>query len=589
MNMIKKNTSKLKSNKSKSKIVKRPLSYIDKKVKSSKNKNIFDLSLKLSGIKTPFFQRINMNQNNNEISKDQLTERKLNNNLQNLSFKQFKKDNISTPGQKYFKKIETPKKLVCNKIQEKINNDINDIGLSELIVINNQSIPQKKEINLKKLLKDNSTKSICSPRLYNKKNLLHKSFYNRKYNSFNNQVKEKNKKIYNNFVDSKKDLIRKRIINSANRNYNYNIDNVSIDTIKTNSITYKTLLYNSERNKNIIDNKINQLNLNNNDNTDEEIKLNINNEEADSLKIKNKYMIKFGEMVEIYKKLILNADCVRIDFRNTFSNIMTNVYKSFEEYNKIILFKYESGIAFSVDIWSNSLRAFYNFCDEMLKWQKMMIDEIRFIKRENIRLNKRKFFIENELNIKDKEIKDINNNIIKYDLNKVKNGKIECKKIDKIKNDYVNHESNYVLTIYQLENELKQLSELLNQNKIEKKIFDELTLKLNTIRKEYDRNQADYKEYEFQSNHQIILLTQYNNELNQKINKYDKDMKEFKERELGYMENIVILKSKIEYLNNIVNEKDTYIGKLKIEINKLTDIRNAQMLGPVKTVFVPGK
>ena len=66
---------------------------------------------------------------------------------------------------------------------------------------------------------------------------------------------------------------------------------------------------------------------------------------------------------------------------------------------------------------------------------------MRSIRHQNLELNKTKSIIEKELNLKDKEIKDI----IKYDLNK---GKYDYKKFE------INTESNYVLTIYQLEKEL---------------------------------------------------------------------------------------------------------------------------------------
>ena len=147
-----------------------------------------------------------------------------------------------------------------------------------------------------------------------------------------------------------------------------------------------------------------------------------------------------------------------------------------------------------------------------------MIEEIRFVKRENMILNKRLFQIENDLKIKDKEIKDINTNIVKYDLNNVNIGKSSAGKLEKIKNNYVKKESKYILTIYQLEKELKQISEALNKNKIDRKSFEELKVKYNFLKTELNKDKADFKEYEFQNDKKVLLLTQYNSELSQKIN-----------------------------------------------------------------------
>ena len=352
----------------------------------------------------------------------------------------------------------------------------------------------------------------------------------------------------------------------------------------------KTLLYNSSKNKNSLEiNFQENIDKNESDKINENIDIDINNIETDYIKIKNKFLIKFSKIVEIYKKYSSNLDWIRVDYRNTFINIVSNVFKSLEEYNKIILYEYKINNILSIDIWSKSIKRFYDFCDEMLKWQKMMIEEIRFVKKENIMLNKRLFHTENDLNIKDKEIKEINKNILKYDLNKVKNGKIALEKVEKIKNKYNNHESNYILAIYQLENELNQLSEVLSKNKVDKKKMEELQNKFNIIKNEYDKNKADYKEYQFQSEKQIILLTQYNRDLNKKINNFETEMKSLKEKENEYMEQIIVLKSKMEYSNKILNQKDITINQLESEIKKLTDMKMARMLGPANTIFVPCK
>ena len=159
--------------------------------------------------------------------------------------------------------------------------------------------------------------------------------------------------------------------------------------------------------------------------------------------------------------------------------------------------------------------------------------------------------------------------------------------MEKIKNNYINHESSYVLTIYQLENELRHLSDLLIKNKVDKKEFEELQRKFNITKDEYDKNKADYKEYEYQSEKKIMLLTQYNSEISQKIHNLENDLKITKDKENEYIEQIIVLKSKIEYSNKMINQKEINISQLKSEIKKLTDMKKARMLQPAKTIFVP--
>ena len=579
-------------NKSKinSKYKKGPLSCLDKKTQYS-NKNLpFDFPSKASESKSPI-----INPNNNEYLKESLTDRKLSKNLDNFSYKIFFKENNSLKIPHYLRNIETPKKIIYNHLFEKNIEDVEDLGLSEFIVINNESLMRKFDNTPKNIIKNNSGSRLTSASLYHDANLSNKNISNfksklNKNNSFN---KQKNKSIYNNFYKYKKDYIKKRLLSNIARNKNNNDKNIinntiSLDIVKTNSITYNSLLNISSRTKNIPENDIiiKQKSENSeNENICQNMK--INDSETDCTKIKNKYLIKFAKVAEIYKKFSSNSDLIRVDFRNTFLNLLNNVFKSLEEYNKFILYKYKINYILSIDIWSNSLKAFYDFCGNVIKWQKMMIEEIRVLKKENIILNKKLFLTENDLNLKDKEIKNINDNIIKYDLNKVKSGKIAYEKVEKIKNNYINHESSYVLTIYQLENELRHLSDLLIKNKVDKKEFEELQRKFNITKDEYDKNKADYKEYEYQSEKKIMLLTQYNSELSQKIHNLENDLKITKDKENEYIEQIIVLKSKIEYSNKMINQKEINISQLKSEIKKLTDMKKARMLQPAKTVFVP--
>ena len=57
-------------------------------------------------------------------------------------------------------------------------------------------------------------------------------------------------------------------------------------------------------------------------------------------------------------------------YRTTFKNMSTNLSKSFETCNKILLDKISD---------ENCLQSFYNFCEETINWQKMVLDEIRYL------------------------------------------------------------------------------------------------------------------------------------------------------------------------------------------------------------------
>ena len=592
----------------KSKNKKRPFSYVDKKIQKSNNSCRSEISPKLSD-----FIRVIESQNYNEISKGYLTDRQLNNDLTNLSYKVFIKENNNLQSSPYqcLRRIEFPQKKY-NKIHDNknIGEDNNELGLSDFFIIKNESNKKIKELTPTALIKGKFERKLSSAIIFNSNNLnlLQKNNSNiqdniKNYNYCNNKINKNNKKIYNHFNNYKRDIIKNKLLNNLNKkkdipkhkdlyfnngySYEEKENNKSFDIFntKSKSLTCKTLLYKNKNNSEI---KVQE----NKDNSKCEInneKIDKNNMDTDSIKIKNKFLIKYAKIVEIYKNYTSNLDWIRVDYRKTFFNIVSNVSKCLEEYNQFILYEYKVNNILSIDIWSNSIKRFYDFCDEILKWQKMVIEEIRFVKKENIHLNKKLFHIENDLNIKDKEIKEINKNIIKYDLNNVKIGKIALEKIEKIKKKYNNHESNYILAIYHLEKELKQLSEILVKNKIDTKKMEELQKNYDLIKEEFDKNKADNKENQYQSEKKIFLLTQYNNELNKKINNYEAEIKTIQNKENEYMDQIIILKSKIEYCNKIINQKDIAIDQLKTEIKKLTDIKTARTLPPANTIFVPCK
>ena len=244
-------------NKSKinSKIKKRPLSCLDKMTQYSLSNLPF-----VSELKNPV-----INPNNNEYLKESLTDRKLNNNLNNLSYKIFYKENNLLKIPHYLRKIETPKKVIYNHLFEKNIEDVEDLGLSEFIVINNESLKKKLDNTPKNLIKNNSGSRLTSVSLYHDANLSYKniSIFKSKLNKNNSFNKQKNKSIYNNFYKYKKDYIKKRLLNNIASNKTNNDNNIinntiSLDIVKTNSITYNSLLNISSRTQNIPEKVLNK-------------------------------------------------------------------------------------------------------------------------------------------------------------------------------------------------------------------------------------------------------------------------------------------------------------------------------------------
>jgi hypothetical protein len=284
----------------------------------------------------------------------------------------------------------------------------------------------------------------------------------------------------------------------------------------------------------------------------------------------------------MFKKAISGSDWIRMDFRTTFINISTNLSKSFEIYNKLLLTKLSD---------ENCLQSLYNFCEEIISWQKLAIEEIRHLKKENIYLTRRKEFLEKELNTKKEEIKELNNDIIKYDLNRVNKGKQDDSKAEKIKKDFINIESNYVNTIYQLQKERTELNILLGKNKKEKINTDELKNKIKKLREELAECKTIIFKNEFNQKSKDKLNNIYIDELSQKITDFDKEKEIWKEKEIKVTGEMINLKIKIERLNEIIKEKNNKIEELekKIYENKKNSFLNNNIKIPANTQFISEK
>ena len=446
------------------------------------------------------------------------------------------------------------KKLFYNKIYNRNYENKDKLGLSAFLSI------QKEKKSTK--TRDNSRSRLSSTATYRKINLRTKSLqktqsdkesyylsYDKdKFSDKNKLLKEKNNKI---------DKICE--INDEEFKKIYNNNSIS----KKRPISVSMLL-NKEKN---IEKKI-------------ELKPeDINSEKINS---KNIFIIKFGYFLEMFQKVISGIDWVRPDFKTTYSNITTNLSKGFETFNKILIEKTSD---------EKCLQSLCHFCHEILSWQKLAIDEIRHLKRENIILNRRQNNLELEQKKMKEEIKEINNDIIKYDLIKVKKGRSDESKVEKIKKEYIDMESNYVVTIYQLKNEIGQLTELLGKYKGEKNYTDELRNKIKRLKEELAENKTIIFKNNFQQKNKDKLIDIYIEELTEKINNFDNEKNIWKEKENKLSEEMINIKIKLERMNEVIKEKDNTILELQKIINQYETKAYLENLAkvPANTSFINEK
>ena len=273
------------------------------------------------------------------------------------------------------------------------------------------------------------------------------------------------------------------------------------------------------------------------------------------------------------------SDYINIDFRTTFINATINLTKKFEMYYIILLNKITN---------ENCFQSLYDFCEEILSWQRLVMEEIRHLKKDNIFLNKRKKSLEKKLNIQKKEIKKINENIIKYDLLKVQKGKMDESKVEKIKKDFIDIESAYVNTIYQLQKEKSQLTDLLDKNKKEKIDNEELREKIKELKGELAKNKALMIQKEYNQKNNDALHSIFIEELSEKISGFEKEKSIWNGKENTLNEEILQFKIKLERKNEVIKEKENKIEELQKKINEkeINSLNENNNKSPVNTQFI---
>ena len=257
-------------------------------------------------------------------------------------------------------------------------------------------------------------------------------------------------------------------------------------------------------------------------------------------------------------------DFFRIEKRDIFSLYMKNLTEAFDSCNDFFINQIKEGDILDNNTWSIILSQYYNLSFHVIKFQNYAFKEMQFLKNENLSFKQKLYSVEGELNIKKKDINDINKYILQYDLvNKVKYKKKREMTIKEIKSKYNMQESAYILKINKLEEEIKQLTEVLNQNKFDVNNFKEVSEKLKNLKEEFEENKNDFDNQNSQKNVTIKVLSHANIDLNEKINELEAEIQKYKEKEEDTKRQFIEYEAKLKNLNDIIHQKNILIEELK--------------------------
>ena len=371
-------------------------------------------------------------------------------------------------------------------------------------------------------------------------------------------VRFNSKKAILNRNINKLDILSKTLSPKKEQDIFYNIN-----------INLGTMINNQQDNKENQENKKEEETINKDVHKFLEERKNIKSYEnnPDIIKLRTDYLIKFAKINEVLKKLKLVADCFRVNIRELYDSSIKSLIRFYDGCNNFLL----NGIKIDENnssTWTDALSYIYNFCAQSSKVQKLFYDELHFLKNENNVLKQKLSNQENELVTKRKEINEINKLIIKYDLNsKIQLGKKQELYIKDMKNKFTSQESYYVLTIHKLEQEIKNLKNVLNKNKPDLQIIDKLKEQIKNLEKTYREEIDRLSQLIGEKSNNIQVLSQRESNLYEQINELENEISNLKNKEIKEKEKNIVLNAKLENLNRIKEDKNKIIDELKNNID----------------------
>ena len=311
----------------------------------------------------------------------------------------------------------------------------------------------------------------------------------------------------------------------------------------------------------------------------EENKLNINEEinkhtYNDIIQFRNEFIFKYAHIAEKINKL--KTDYIsHIKKKMEFNDFYLSIKKMYEIINNMLLNKLKCDEILNFSLWKDLISSYYNFFIIINDFVDFIFEENIKLKDSNEKLVQKNFEIELNLKSKTEDLNKLNLYFKKYDYDSKLNAnkKKEIKNINTMKRFQIK-ENEYKLKIYNLEEEIKNLTKLLNINKVsELKLFEnennlknkeEEIIKIKNIFNN-DLNELNIKNNMFKD---VIENLKYENKkpeenIKKKLEEIDKE----KQEKINY-------KIKYESLEEFIKEKDNLIFSLEDKIKILEQNNN---------------
>ena len=333
--------------------------------------------------------------------------------------------------------------------------------------------------------------------------------------------------------------------------------------------------------------------------------------DEDVFRLKNfdfryKSLVKIEENIKEFNSMKKNRNLISQIKINTYDEIINKLTKLMYAQKNI----FDRGLAkLESNNENNNTNSDFNefikkevstFCDYnnlMNKLISLLYEEINEGKDSNFKLLQKNHEEEILINAKSKSLNELNSYINRYDIDtKLNYMKNQEKKRKHIKEMYISKKNEYIYKIYQLENEIKLMANILNKNKIYFNKCKEYEEKINLSKKEIDQMKTffrrELKEKNYLYEEEITKKQELKEELsnikrvvdnlkrekksNRNLNIMSKDtIKKLEERVNEKKENIMMINEELEsflrenyQLKKKIKDKEFIIVTLEMKIKK---------------------
>ena len=279
------------------------------------------------------------------------------------------------------------------------------------------------------------------------------------------------------------------------------------------------------------------------------------------------------------------------DFPNLFTNTSNNLNSNLTKYNSLnntyLTTLTSINTPNNSNINKNIKLLFSNWAEIMTNFTKFILHilkEISVYKKENFNLQKKNIIDETQLNKVRKELEELKKYINQFDIsNRIYSQMHKENKINDLKKEFQIKENEYKLMIYKLQDDIKALTSLLDQNKIYYDKYIDLSKEISKNRKEKELIKVKFNKELQENNLKILVEKDLKEEMNLKIEKLNNELNEIHEEKNEEKKINVEMESLIKKLRIEINEKEenimmmreeleTYLRKYSEEKSKYTSV-----------------